>query len=40
MENLVIDPITKEYLRYKSNESLKLKISLLFPDNSGNKNQL
>jgi cystathionine beta-lyase/cystathionine gamma-synthase len=30
MENLVIDPITKEYLRYKSNESLKLKIGLLY----------
>jgi O-acetylhomoserine/O-acetylserine sulfhydrylase-like pyridoxal-dependent enzyme len=30
MENLVIDPITKEYLRYNNNESLKLKIGLLY----------
>ena len=30
MENLVIDPITKEYLRYKTNDSLKLKLGLLY----------
>jgi len=30
MENLVIDPITKEYLRFKTNKSLKYKIGLLY----------
>jgi len=30
MDNLVIDPITKEYLRYKNNENLELKIGLLY----------
>lgn len=30
MENLVIDPITKKYLRYQSNDNLKLKIGLLY----------
>lgn len=30
MENLVIDPLTKEYLRYKSNEELRIKIGLLY----------
>lgn len=34
MENLVIDPITKEYLRYKSNKSLKYKIGLLYNHNN------
>lgn len=30
MENLVIDPLTKEYLRYKSNDELRIKIGLLY----------
>lgn len=30
MENLVIDPITKEYMRYKSNNELESKIGLLY----------
>lgn len=34
MENLVIDPISKEYLRYKSNKDLKLKIGLLYNQNN------
>jgi cystathionine beta-lyase/cystathionine gamma-synthase len=34
MENLVIDPISKEYLRNKSNKSLKLKIGLLYNQNN------
>ena len=34
MENLVIDPISKEYLRNKSNKDLKLKIGLLYNQNN------
>jgi cystathionine beta-lyase/cystathionine gamma-synthase len=34
MENLVIDPLTKEYLRFKNNESLKIKIGLLYNQNN------
>jgi cystathionine beta-lyase/cystathionine gamma-synthase len=34
MENLVINPVTKEYLRFQNNENLKSKIRLLYNQNN------
>jgi hypothetical protein len=34
MENLVIDQITREYLRYQNNDNLKLKLGLLYNQNN------